>query len=364
MLIQNGANLNISNSEGKTPLHVSAAKSLVESTAILLKYGSDESRKDNEGKTPLDYAMETEHADSVTLLRLAKLAREEKGEFTTTLLEAVSDIEINFDIRPVHTIKITKEPMTQVPSSPQLPTTSDLISSDTPSTGSRKLPRKERSQGNSILLKYADLMEKMTQEVGENSMQAWGSASQPKAHISSFECIDEGDSFDMLLNEELRKLDADYQPPEGEPKEGELEDEFEEVSETPQRRVIGDRKMKSKQVKNSSPFSQSSPNLPNLPKPPASTRSVRKDTSVLPPIPPTPPASDPASAFGATTDRSQRDEDKTGPSHRDDKPFRTSSFLKKEYKREENFAESRNKSLDRQNFLRRSPSASKSEKKM
>uniref|UniRef100_A0A6B2KX02 Uncharacterized protein n=1 Tax=Arcella intermedia TaxID=1963864 RepID=A0A6B2KX02_9EUKA len=107
-LIQNGSTMSIQDSSGSTPLHIAAKCCLVESLAILLRYGGDCSIKDKNGKTPLDYAIGTGDGDSVTLLRLANLAkaeRKEDGNFNTSFIDALKDIEINYDIRPKYVSK-------------------------------------------------------------------------------------------------------------------------------------------------------------------------------------------------------------------------------------------------------------------
>ena len=56
ILLEAGADVNTTNKEGKTPLHVAATwdKKLI--AEILLEAGADVHFKDKEGKTPLDIA--------------------------------------------------------------------------------------------------------------------------------------------------------------------------------------------------------------------------------------------------------------------------------------------------------------------
>jgi len=163
-LIQNGVQLTSVDTMGCTPLHVAAMRSLVEAIALLLRYGADESKKDNLGKSPLDYAVESEHADSVTLLRLSRISKEDRidNHFSTTLTEALNEININFDHRPLSGSKSISD-MTSI-----LDEDSDSMSTDRqvriPRT--RKLPRPRATSPESIqLLKYADLLTQMSSEL-------------------------------------------------------------------------------------------------------------------------------------------------------------------------------------------------------
>ena len=59
LLIRHGADVNVPNREGSTPLHVAASSRLaLESTIVrlLLRHGANVDATDNEGRTPLDIA--------------------------------------------------------------------------------------------------------------------------------------------------------------------------------------------------------------------------------------------------------------------------------------------------------------------
>jgi len=161
-LIHNGAELNSTDSMGHTALHIAAIRSLVESIVILIRYGCDEGKKDYMGKTALDYAIDSQGADSVTLLRLARLSKSEKIEdFNTTLMEALNEIQINFDNRPISTSKSITDVGTYTDVT--LPET-DLIKPKL-----RKLPRNKLNP-DSILFKYADLLTRMSSELSHEEL--------------------------------------------------------------------------------------------------------------------------------------------------------------------------------------------------
>lgn len=77
LLIQFGANINAQDDDGNMAIHY-AAKHHAICSALLCKRGAKLSHKNNHSKSPLDIALEEENADSVTIIRLASQALEEK----------------------------------------------------------------------------------------------------------------------------------------------------------------------------------------------------------------------------------------------------------------------------------------------
>ena len=59
-LLANGADPNVTDDKGRTPLHIIAQKGVGKNQIqLLIEYGGDINRRDIEGKTPLDYAQES-----------------------------------------------------------------------------------------------------------------------------------------------------------------------------------------------------------------------------------------------------------------------------------------------------------------
>ncbi|XP_057572606.1 arf-GAP with coiled-coil, ANK repeat and PH domain-containing protein 1 isoform X3 [Hippopotamus amphibius kiboko] len=72
-LLQNGANVNQVDSNGRGPLHHATILGHTGLACLFLKRGADLGARDSEGRDPLTIAVETANADIVTLLRLAKM---------------------------------------------------------------------------------------------------------------------------------------------------------------------------------------------------------------------------------------------------------------------------------------------------
>jgi ankyrin repeat protein len=68
LLIAQGADVNMEQAGGYTPLHQAAAAGLEELTRMLLEAGADPGCRCHQGKTPADYARERQHAAVVRQL--------------------------------------------------------------------------------------------------------------------------------------------------------------------------------------------------------------------------------------------------------------------------------------------------------
>jgi ankyrin repeat protein len=68
ILIVHGADVNIAQARGYTPLHQAAAAGLEDLTRILLQAGADPGKLCDQGKTPADYARERHHETVAQLL--------------------------------------------------------------------------------------------------------------------------------------------------------------------------------------------------------------------------------------------------------------------------------------------------------
>jgi uncharacterized protein len=71
ILIDQGANVNMEQSGGYTPLHQAAASGLAEMTKMLLEAGANPECRCHQGKTPVDYARERSHVGVVQVLSAA-----------------------------------------------------------------------------------------------------------------------------------------------------------------------------------------------------------------------------------------------------------------------------------------------------
>jgi len=77
LLIQRGANVNERDDRGQTPLHAAAFLGRSQCAGLVVKRGADIEAENKEGQTPVDVAAIGQQADTVTLLRLAQLAKNE-----------------------------------------------------------------------------------------------------------------------------------------------------------------------------------------------------------------------------------------------------------------------------------------------
>jgi uncharacterized protein len=68
LLIDHGADVNVPQAGGYTPLHQAAASGLTEMANLLLKAGADPTARCDQGKTPADYARERGHNAVLDLL--------------------------------------------------------------------------------------------------------------------------------------------------------------------------------------------------------------------------------------------------------------------------------------------------------
>lgn len=69
LLLENGANVNIQQTQGVTALHSAAHRGQVPMVKLLLKHGADKTLKMGDGKTPLDFAIAAGHREVVKLLK-------------------------------------------------------------------------------------------------------------------------------------------------------------------------------------------------------------------------------------------------------------------------------------------------------
>jgi len=81
-LITKGANLNVKNKSGSTPLHLAAAGDRKEIVELFIAKSADVNAKNKGGRTPLDSAIAFKHTETADLLRKhgGKTAEELKAE--------------------------------------------------------------------------------------------------------------------------------------------------------------------------------------------------------------------------------------------------------------------------------------------
>ncbi|KAG8006161.1 Arf-GAP with coiled-coil, partial [Nibea albiflora] len=75
-LLQNGANVNQADSNGRRPLHHATILGHTGLVCLFLKRGADYNAKDKNQKDPITIAVDNANADIVTLLRIAKMNKE------------------------------------------------------------------------------------------------------------------------------------------------------------------------------------------------------------------------------------------------------------------------------------------------
>ncbi|KAM3875938.1 arf-GAP with coiled-coil, ANK repeat and PH domain-containing protein 2-like isoform 2-T2 [Diretmus argenteus] len=98
-LLQNAANVNQQDAQGRGPLHHATVLGHTGQVCLFLKRGANQNAADIEGKTPLSMAVEAANADIVTLLRLAKMneeMREAEGPYSQSGDETYQDIFQDF----------------------------------------------------------------------------------------------------------------------------------------------------------------------------------------------------------------------------------------------------------------------------
>ena len=99
LLLQNGAQPDLADGSGWTPLHHSAYLDKVNCVILLIRRGAKLSLLDNQAKTPLQVAVANERAHCVTLLRLAEHAESQSGNpledehFAIALREFSAEVE-------------------------------------------------------------------------------------------------------------------------------------------------------------------------------------------------------------------------------------------------------------------------------
>ncbi|KAK5869800.1 hypothetical protein PBY51_024490 [Eleginops maclovinus] len=98
-LLQNAANVNQQDAQGRAPLHHATMLGHTGQVCLFLKRGANQNAADIDAKTPLAIAVEAANADIVTLLRLAKMneeMREAEGPYSQSGDETYQDIFQDF----------------------------------------------------------------------------------------------------------------------------------------------------------------------------------------------------------------------------------------------------------------------------
>ncbi|KAG8136372.1 putative Arf-GAP with coiled-coil protein [Naja naja] len=98
-LLQNGANVNLRDAQGRGPLHHATLLGHTGQVCLFLKRGANQHARDEDGKDPLSVAIEAANADIVTLLRLARMneeMRESEGLYGQPGDETYQDIFRDF----------------------------------------------------------------------------------------------------------------------------------------------------------------------------------------------------------------------------------------------------------------------------
>ncbi|XP_044057012.1 arf-GAP with coiled-coil, ANK repeat and PH domain-containing protein 2-like isoform X1 [Siniperca chuatsi] len=98
-LLQNAANVNQQDAQGRGPLHHATMLGHTGQVCLFLKRGANQNAADIDEKTPLTVAVEAANADIVTLLRLAKMneeMREAEGPYSQSGDETYQDIFQDF----------------------------------------------------------------------------------------------------------------------------------------------------------------------------------------------------------------------------------------------------------------------------
>ncbi|KAH8876827.1 Arf-GAP with coiled-coil, ANK repeat and PH domain-containing protein isoform 2 [Schistosoma japonicum] len=98
-LLLNGADIDIKDDRGRTPLHHACRFGRVHLVCLLLRRRANQMITDNDGKSPLDVALEVANADIVTLLRLQRLDETAKNSDFTLNDETVIDVFHDFTLR-------------------------------------------------------------------------------------------------------------------------------------------------------------------------------------------------------------------------------------------------------------------------
>uniref|UniRef100_A0A8D3D2U0 Arf-GAP with coiled-coil, ANK repeat and PH domain-containing protein n=1 Tax=Scophthalmus maximus TaxID=52904 RepID=A0A8D3D2U0_SCOMX len=98
-LLQNAANVNQQDAQGRGPLHHATMLGHTGQVCLFLKRGANQNAADIDEKTPLTIAVDAANADIVTLLRLAKMneeMREAEGPYSQSGDETYQDIFQDF----------------------------------------------------------------------------------------------------------------------------------------------------------------------------------------------------------------------------------------------------------------------------
>ncbi|KAK1797186.1 hypothetical protein P4O66_008571, partial [Electrophorus voltai] len=117
-LLQNGANVNQADSDGRGPLHHATILGHTGLVCLFLKRGADYNAKDINEKDPITIAVESANADIVTLLRIAKMNKEmrEMDGFAQSGDETYQDIFRDFSQMASHNPEKLKRRSTDIKS--------------------------------------------------------------------------------------------------------------------------------------------------------------------------------------------------------------------------------------------------------
>jgi ankyrin repeat protein len=70
LLVERGANIQVKNTSGRTPLHVAAYNlNAGDAVSYLIEKGADVNARDSTGETPLRYALESGSHPAIEILR-------------------------------------------------------------------------------------------------------------------------------------------------------------------------------------------------------------------------------------------------------------------------------------------------------
>ncbi|KAH9957202.1 ankyrin repeat-containing domain protein, partial [Russula dissimulans] len=81
LLLDQGADVDARDNDGRTPLHNSSTRGTVEGSRLFLEHGADIQAEDNKGKTPLQLVLENEHHEMANFLLAMGTSRLGESKF-------------------------------------------------------------------------------------------------------------------------------------------------------------------------------------------------------------------------------------------------------------------------------------------